>query len=229
MTTRHTVLVVDDEEFVRDSLVDLLESEGYATVTAGNAGEALTVLAREEVSVIVTDLRMPAGDGFSLLEETRKQNLGIPVILLTGVGTVPDAVRAIKTGAFDFIQKPVDMHELGTRIRGLLDRIPAGPPREKTLKEIMVPVSSYRRFYLDQTVKEVIQALTELVFKPVTRDEVARRGRRAVLVFDQSEKFVGMLRIEDIVRLMVPLFLRNSPYSSYFTGMFLYNALQGHF
>ena len=121
MTTRHRVLIVDDEEFVRDSLVDLLESEGYATVTAGSAPEAIKTLGTEEVRVIVTDLRMPAGDGFSLLEETQRQGLGIPVILLTGVGTVPDAVRAMKAGAFDFIQKPVEPEQFQQRF-GLRDR-----------------------------------------------------------------------------------------------------------
>jgi len=117
LSARHTILIVDDETFVRDSLVDLLENEGYMTLTAGNAKDALKLLDTEPVSAVVTDLRMPSGDGLFLLEETRKENLEVPVILLTGVGTVQDAVKAMKSGAYDFIQKPVDPEQFVLLIR----------------------------------------------------------------------------------------------------------------
>jgi DNA-binding NtrC family response regulator len=108
LSSKPTVLVVDDEVFVRDSLVDLLENEGYKALSAGSAAEGLKILGTEAVSVVITDLRMPSGDGLSLLAEARKRMLDVPVILLTGVGTVPDAVLAMKSGAYDFILKPVD-------------------------------------------------------------------------------------------------------------------------
>lgn len=108
MSGRATILIVDDEAFVRESLVDLLESQGYAAVTAESAAQALKALSAEDIHVVVTDLRMPAADGFELLEEVKKRGHEAPVILLTGVGTVPDAVRAMKAGAYDFIQKPVE-------------------------------------------------------------------------------------------------------------------------
>jgi DNA-binding NtrC family response regulator len=108
LSAKPCVLVVDDEAFVRESLVDLLEQEGYRTLSASSGPEALKKLGSEDVSVVVTDLRMPSGDGLSLLEDTRKSGGDVPVILLTGVGTVADAVRAMKSGAFDFILKPVD-------------------------------------------------------------------------------------------------------------------------
>lgn len=108
MKGRKTVLIVDDEAFVRASLAELLESEGYSAVTADSAGGALQVLSNEDIDIIVTDLKMPSGDGLQLLEEVQKRAPDVPVILLTGVGTVPDAVRAMKAGAYDFLEKPVE-------------------------------------------------------------------------------------------------------------------------
>jgi DNA-binding NtrC family response regulator len=108
LKSRSTVLVVDDEEFVRESLVDLLQSEGYRALTAGGVKEALEVLEKESANAIVTDLRMPSGSGIELIEEARKRGAEAPIIVLTGAGTVGEAVAAMKVGAYDFIQKPVD-------------------------------------------------------------------------------------------------------------------------
>jgi DNA-binding NtrC family response regulator len=108
MSRSQSVLVVDDEDFVRESLADLLESEGYLVLKAGGPAEALATLAAQTPHLIVTDLSMPDGTGLDLLREVRKQDTTTPIILLTGVGTVTDAVAAIKAGAYDFIQKPVE-------------------------------------------------------------------------------------------------------------------------
>ena len=105
---RYRVLVVDDEEFVRESLVDLLDSDDYRARAAPNGKAALELVEKESFHLIVTDLQMPEGDGMSLLAGVRERGLDTPVVLLTGVGTVKDAVAAMKAGAFDFIQKPVD-------------------------------------------------------------------------------------------------------------------------
>jgi DNA-binding NtrC family response regulator len=108
LKNRNTVLVVDDEEFVRQSLEDLLQSEGYRALTAASLKEALEVLEKESANAIVTDLRMPSGSGLDLIEEVRKRGIEIPIVVLTGAGTVGEAVAAMKSGAYDFIQKPVD-------------------------------------------------------------------------------------------------------------------------
>jgi len=103
-----TVLVVDDEEFVRDSLVALLEAEGFRVLAAGSGAEALALLARERVDAVATDLQMPSGDGLQLLSGALAADPDLPIVILTGVGTVPDAVAAMRAGAADFIQKPVE-------------------------------------------------------------------------------------------------------------------------
>ncbi len=112
MTSGSRVLVVDDEVFVRDSLCAILKSEGFLTGTAASSVEALQRLAKERYEAIVTDLRMPGGDGLSLLTQARQRGVAIPIIVITGVGTVAEAVAAMKSGAFDFLQKPVDPDEL---------------------------------------------------------------------------------------------------------------------
>lgn len=106
--TPRTVLIVDDEPFVRESLVALLEAEGFRTWTAADRAGALDVLGREPVDAVVSDLQMPGGDGVDVLEAAREVDPAIPVVLITGVGTVEDAVRAMKAGAVDFLRKPVE-------------------------------------------------------------------------------------------------------------------------
>jgi DNA-binding NtrC family response regulator len=106
------VLIVDDEEFVRDSLEEILRAQGLATSGAASAQEAVRFLEGHECDAIVTDLRMPRGDGLSLLHEARRRGVAIPIVMITGIGTVGEAVQAMKAGAFDFLQKPVQPEEL---------------------------------------------------------------------------------------------------------------------
>jgi DNA-binding NtrC family response regulator len=112
VSARGPVLVVDDEAYVRDSLCRMLQGEGWATQAAIHAEQALELLSRERIDAVVSDLRMPGGDVFDLLEALRGDAAPVPVIVITGVGTVSEAVRAMKAGAFDFLQKPVDPDEL---------------------------------------------------------------------------------------------------------------------
>jgi two-component system response regulator HydG len=107
-----SVLVIDDETFVRDSIAEVLRADGWRVDTASGALAAVEFLARQVVDVIVTDLRMPEGDAFLLLEHAKNAAVEIPIIVITGVGTLAEAVRAMKAGAYDFLQKPVDPEEL---------------------------------------------------------------------------------------------------------------------
>lgn len=110
------VLIVDDEDFVRESLRALLESRGYAVSTAAGGDEAAALLRREEVDVVLTDMRMPAGDGNRLLgvlrDARRDGELDVPVVVLSGASSVGEAVTAMKRGAFDLLEKPADPDRL---------------------------------------------------------------------------------------------------------------------
>lgn len=105
MFTR-SILIVDDEISVRESLEKVLSKAGYATKTASSGNEAVTLLGKRKFDIVLSDLKMPDGDGFELLRSIKGKHPEIEVILLTGYGTVEKAVEAMKVGAYDFITKP---------------------------------------------------------------------------------------------------------------------------
>ncbi len=112
MTVKHTILITDDEKNTRDGLAWSLESDRYDVLTASNGREALDLLHRHEVHLLITDLKMPGMDGMQLLQATRDESPATAVIILTGHGTVENAVEAMKQGAFHYLIKPVNLDEL---------------------------------------------------------------------------------------------------------------------
>jgi two-component system, LuxR family, response regulator FixJ len=102
------VFIVDDDSGVRDSLRALLESAGYEVRDFDAAAKVLDCGDLAEAGCLIADIRMPDIDGLTLQEELSARKLGLPVIIMTGHGDVPLAVRAMKAGAVDFIEKPFD-------------------------------------------------------------------------------------------------------------------------
>jgi DNA-binding NtrC family response regulator len=106
------VLVVDDKEMLRDSVGGTLVRAGLEVQTAESASEALEAIARRRPDAVVTDLKMPGMSGIELLEQVRKIDDELPVILMTAFATVETAVKALKLGAFDYITKPFEGDQL---------------------------------------------------------------------------------------------------------------------
>jgi len=100
-----SILIVDDEASVRESLKKVLNKAGYITSTASSGNEAFSLLSKQKqaVDIVLSDLKMPDGDGIELLKNIKKKFADIEVILLTGYGTVEIAVETMKEGAYDFI------------------------------------------------------------------------------------------------------------------------------
>ncbi|HEX8822355.1 MAG TPA: sigma-54 dependent transcriptional regulator [Archangium sp.] len=117
-----TVLVVDDDRANLDSVARIFQREGLETLTASNGTEALELLRRPEVSVMVTDLMMPGMDGQELLKVSRTLRPDVEVVLMTAYGTVETAVSAMKDGAYDFITKPLKRHSLVKSVQKALER-----------------------------------------------------------------------------------------------------------
>lgn len=115
------ILIVDDEKSVRETLREMLEYEGYEVVEADSGLQALDLFSQNSFDVVLCDIKMPGMDGMELLEKIL-QSYDIPVIMISGHGTIDTAVDAIKKGAFDFIIKPFDLNRLLISIRNALDR-----------------------------------------------------------------------------------------------------------
>jgi signal transduction histidine kinase/CheY-like chemotaxis protein len=122
MAEQYTVLVVDDEEVLRQGCSRVLRSEGYRVATAENGKEALEILASEPVHVVLCDLKMPVMGALEVLEEAGVRHPGIPVVIMTGLGTVADAVECMKKGAYDFVTKPFSIDHLTLVVRRALEK-----------------------------------------------------------------------------------------------------------
>ena len=107
MSDAPTVLIVDDEPGIVDSLHKIFERESLRVLTAGSGGEALEIIRREPVSVLITDLIMPGMSGIDLLRASRSLSPETETVLMTAYGTVENAVEAMKQGAYDFVTKPL--------------------------------------------------------------------------------------------------------------------------
>lgn len=122
MSAALRILIVDDEAAQREVVAEILQDEGHETETAGSGSEALERLRAAPFDLVLTDLRMPNGDGLELLREARKRVPGVQVILMTAYATISTAVEAMKTGAADYLQKPFQKDELVQRVRRMAER-----------------------------------------------------------------------------------------------------------
>lgn len=111
------ILIVDDKQMMRDSVGTTLTRAGMQTIAAPDGNTALHMLARHRPAAVVTDLKMPEMDGIELLDRIVQIDPQMPVILMTAYATVETAVRALKQGAFDYIQKPFDGEDLVAGVR----------------------------------------------------------------------------------------------------------------
>lgn len=112
MEKKHKILVVDDEEIVRQSLLAWFKEDGYEVDTAENADAALRLFEKGKYSLILLDIKMPGMSGMDLLVKLKEYDLDAIIILITAYASVSSAVKALKSGAYDYITKPIDPDEL---------------------------------------------------------------------------------------------------------------------
>ncbi|TDI76148.1 MAG: sigma-54-dependent Fis family transcriptional regulator [Bacteroidetes bacterium] len=117
-----TILIVDDEASIRRTLREILEHEDYSVDEAEDGEEALTKLRANRYDVVLLDVKMPKRDGMEVLQVISEEQRSLPVVMLSGHGTIETAVEATKLGAFDFIEKPPDLNRLLLTLRNALDR-----------------------------------------------------------------------------------------------------------
>lgn len=116
-----TVLVIDDEQGIRDVLSDILQDEGYSVLTAEDGLIGLGLLERELVDCLLLDVWLPGRGGMDVLEDVRKLYPRVPVVMISGHGTIDMAVKAVKGGAFDFIEKPLSLDRVTMVVRRALE------------------------------------------------------------------------------------------------------------
>src|SRR5262245_47513965 len=117
-----TLLVVDDEDIIREALEALLGAEGYTVVTAATAQQGLDALGRRPVDAVLLDLMLPDKNGLDVLEDIRRMDDEVPVIMITAFGTIESAVAATKRGAFYYCTKPFKHDEVLTVLRNAVER-----------------------------------------------------------------------------------------------------------
>ncbi len=126
MTGSHTatdlpILIVEDDAAILELLEEELEETGYQTLGAGSAEEAVLTLSHSEVSLIISDVRLPGMSGMQLLEQLRHEGSRVGFIIITAFGTIDQAVEALKIGADDFLTKPLDLESVGEAVYRVLE------------------------------------------------------------------------------------------------------------
>ena len=155
-TPQHRILVVDDDQSVRDSLRRSLEFNGYTVTLAGDGAEALAAIGRSSPDALVIDVMMPRLDGLETTRALRAAGNDLPILVLTARDSVGDRVEGLDAGADDYLTKPFALEELLARLRALLRRVQPALPADDTEAETL--------------------AFADLSLNPATR-EVRRAGR----------------------------------------------------
>ncbi len=114
------ILTIDDEENIRNGLADNFELEGYEVKQAASGEEGLKLIAEGGIDLVITDLRMDGISGSEVVQRVTSEHPGIPIIVLTGHGSIDDATAALKAGAFDFLTKPLDLDHLNKIVKNAL-------------------------------------------------------------------------------------------------------------
>ncbi len=114
-----SILIVDDDDGVRENLAELFDVVGYRVITAANANEALDHLGQESVDVLLTDYRMPGPNGVELIEAARRAKPGLKAVLMTAFGDSFTEIESVRRGAIGYLNKPFEADE----VTGLVDRI----------------------------------------------------------------------------------------------------------
>ena len=172
------ILIVEDEDTVRLAMEAALRNEGYETLAVPDAEQAMDILQRSPVDLIITDMHLPGASGIELLHKTRANYPSTAVIMMTAFGTVQSAVEAMKSGAYDYVTKPVHSYELKVLVKRFVDH-------HRLTEEVDV-----LRSCLDQKYGfENIIGSSESLMRPL--DTAARIAATDVTVLIQGETGTG--------------------------------------
>ncbi|MBQ4378663.1 MAG: sigma-54-dependent Fis family transcriptional regulator [Treponema sp.] len=136
---KFTILIIDDEKNIREGLAADFEMDGYNVKIAANGNEGLSLLEKGDIDLVITDLRMPGSiSGEQVLREVTTKMPGIPVIVLTGHGSIDAAVKAMQDGAYDFLTKPLNLTQLEVIVKRALEGRELSLKHRELLKQVSV-------------------------------------------------------------------------------------------
>jgi PAS domain S-box-containing protein len=122
MISQKTILIIDDENQICNSLKYFFEDEGYNVFTALDGVQGISIFLSEKVDIVITDLRMPKKDGLEVMQAIHQYNPETPMIVISGVGNEDDIINALRMGAKDYIKKPIqDMNRIGSVVKHILE------------------------------------------------------------------------------------------------------------
>ncbi len=162
---KRNILIVDDEKYIREGLVAALEMDGYTGMQAEDGEQAWKIINKESVDMVITDLRMPNMGGADLLKKIYSTYPTIPVVVLTGHGTIEDAVTAMQNGAVDFLTKPVNLDHLSVLIKRTLSTRDMAQKNTELRKELedLKRKSSYSSIIgKSQKVQRLIETIQQI-------------------------------------------------------------------
>ncbi|HET6461732.1 MAG TPA: sigma-54 dependent transcriptional regulator [Syntrophales bacterium] len=171
-----TILIIDDQKLIRDSLKLALKDEGYKAFAAKTGKEGLDVLKKENADLILLDLKLPDSNGIDVLKQIKTSNPDSIVIMMTGYGTIENAVAAMKLGAFDYINKPFKSKHISTIIKLALET-------QKLQKEVNEFRKKAKSLYETNRIignSKEIQAVQNMITK------VSQSGSSTVLIQGES-------------------------------------------
>jgi DNA-binding NtrC family response regulator len=193
------ILVVDDDEQLREDVVEMLQRDGYDVIDVGSGEEALVKLKNEDVDVILTDLMMPGIDGMEVLRQSKKIKPAVRVIMITGFGTIENAVDAMKEGASDYISKPFKIGEVQATVKRALEEVKfsknlsASGVEDEKIQSIMSSLSNpIRRAAIDylfaQGRSSFMNIFEELEIEDHTKLSFHLRKLKSSGMLEQDEK-----------------------------------------
>jgi DNA-binding NtrC family response regulator len=151
------ILIIDDERSIRNTLKDILEFEKHQIELAENGKQGLEMASNQLFDVIFSDIKMPEMDGIELLSALKEKEVEAPVVMISGHGNIETAVECIKKGAFDFIEKPIDLNRLLITVRNALDKSTLVTETKILKKKVATKHQMIGQSYTIQKVREMIE------------------------------------------------------------------------
>jgi len=196
------VFIVDDDELIRDSLEQLIKSTGLKAETFSSAQAFLDVDLPDFASCLILDIRMPGLSGLELQNMLIKRGTLIPIIFITGHGTVPMSVRAMKAGAMDFLQKPFEDQELLDLVNQALVQNKQTKEEQATSEAVQKCIDSLTNRELDILLHVVTGMLNkQIAFELNISESTVKTHRARIMKKMEVESFADLVRATELVGL----------------------------